>query len=397
MFIVLKAQAQRAARRVARFLWPVGQRLTGILMSQDDPSGCNKVLDERVKDVYFIDKNFDLNILIAEYLEMNRDQFINHTDTRSSNIKAVYKAFATTFTSNKSKQRVEDIKERYKKGGLSIITESERVWMYKEAFQEKVFDAWQKCKEAYFISLGIQGKGLSATIEGDKAAEFIFILNWSPVSKDDVSSTTITSIDYTSSVKPLPPIRIFDGVVIETFTGLTQKFERIKKNQLATITVNFKDWLPVNVKLEAIPDEPPPPPPPPPPPLKEVEIRAVDFNRRDGIEANTALCEILCIHNILNPNIARPNMAEYNIPFERKGFYKIFIEYAAAQSRPVEIRLNGKLVRGDGLSIVTGDWCNFQWHEQVIVEVIQGNNTLNLYRSNVFPHIKTIKFEPINN
>lgn len=87
------------------------------------------------------------------------------------------------------------------------------------------------------------------------------------------------------------------------------------------------------------------------------------------------------------------NAAEYRIEVESDGYYKLFIEYAAASSRPVDIYINEALAIRDALSKTTGGWMSSdqKWFEESFIELKKGYNKLVLNRSDVFPHIRSIK------
>jgi hypothetical protein len=98
------------------------------------------------------------------------------------------------------------------------------------------------------------------------------------------------------------------------------------------------------------------------------------------------------------PYTARPNVAAYNfvVPQRRAGKYRLDVEYAAQQSRPVAIYLNGKLIAKRALAATTGCWtpnCQ-QVKTQVDVTLRAGENYLVVRRSGVIPHIRKFVFLP---
>jgi hypothetical protein len=98
------------------------------------------------------------------------------------------------------------------------------------------------------------------------------------------------------------------------------------------------------------------------------------------------------------PYTARPNTATYNfmVPQRRAGKYRLDVEYAAQQSRPVAIYLNGKLVAKNALSATTGCWLPSCQQVKVQVDVMlrSGENTLVVKRQAVFPHLRKFIFLP---
>ncbi len=78
------------------------------------------------------------------------------------------------------------------------------------------------------------------------------------------------------------------------------------------------------------------------------------------------------------------------------GVYRMEINYAAAASRPVKVRLNGIVIRDQAISGTTGGWSNdyLRWTEVGQVMLKPGNNKIRLERQDVFPHIQAIRFIP---
>lgn len=140
---------------------------------------------------------------------------------------------------------------------------------------------------------------------------------------------------------------------------------------------------------------------PPPTPLQQpIFIRAVEFSTsRDVVPASgvTALYGVDVIHNA-PPYNNRPNMVEYQFNVQAGGRYLLEAEYAAANSRPVELVINGQTVRNAALNEVTGCWTpNCQrWLSQGEVTLRTGENIMRVQSTSVFPHIRAFRFQPVN-
>lgn len=89
-----------------------------------------------------------------------------------------------------------------------------------------------------------------------------------------------------------------------------------------------------------------------------------------------------------------PNWAEYVIDFPVTTEYRLFVLYAAAQPRPVEIHLDGSRIH-TGLTKVTGSWntSSARWEEQCTLPVTRGMHTIRLECAGPFPHICALRFE----
>jgi hypothetical protein len=133
-----------------------------------------------------------------------------------------------------------------------------------------------------------------------------------------------------------------------------------------------------------------------PSPRKAISLRAAAYTRSTGVEVGgVAAWGLNSVHNSA-PYVPKLNVVEYDFSASAGGHYRLDVEYAAAESRPVEISLNGAVVTAAGLAEVTGGWSDdFQkWTPQGNVTLKTGANTLRLKQSNYFPHIRNIRFVP---
>ena len=81
--------------------------------------------------------------------------------------------------------------------------------------------------------------------------------------------------------------------------------------------------------------------------------------------------------------------AEYDIDVRNAGQYAVEIRYAAADSRPIALLLDGQQVAPSMLSAVTGSWYpdTQRWVAEVQLQLSQGKHTLRLDSPKVYPHI----------
>lgn len=89
-----------------------------------------------------------------------------------------------------------------------------------------------------------------------------------------------------------------------------------------------------------------------------------------------------------------PDRAEYVIDFPVAADYTLFGLYAAQQSRPVEIYLDGQMVHG-GFADTTGSWQtkSAKWERQCTFGVERGVHTIMLQRDGPLPHICALKLQ----
>jgi Caspase domain len=126
-----------------------------------------------------------------------------------------------------------------------------------------------------------------------------------------------------------------------------------------------------------------------------ITVRAMDYTRGSGVAVSSVPeWGTTTIYNA-PPYTPRVNIAEYDFT-ATAGTYRLEVEFAAEESRPVEIYVNGVLVKADGLSDTTGGWSDvFQrWVSQGQVQLKAGRNTLKFKRESYFPHIRTFRLIP---
>ncbi len=91
-----------------------------------------------------------------------------------------------------------------------------------------------------------------------------------------------------------------------------------------------------------------------------------------------------------------PNYVDYDIDFPVEATYSFFVLYTAADSRPVEILLDGKLIH-TGLATVTGSWQtdHAQWEKQCTMPISMGKHTITLRCQECLPHICALRMESL--
>ncbi len=91
-----------------------------------------------------------------------------------------------------------------------------------------------------------------------------------------------------------------------------------------------------------------------------------------------------------------PNFAEYDIEIAEAGAYQLELRFAAAESRPVRIAINGRAVRSDAAGKVTGSWFpdTQTWFAEGIFKLDGGKNTIRLERAGPFPHFDKMAIIP---
>ncbi len=91
-----------------------------------------------------------------------------------------------------------------------------------------------------------------------------------------------------------------------------------------------------------------------------------------------------------------PNFAEFDVEVAAAGAFQLELRYAAAESRPVRLAVNGKTIRADAAGKTTGSWFpdTQAWHPEAIVALGAGNSTIRLEREQPFPHFDKLALVP---
>lgn len=84
-----------------------------------------------------------------------------------------------------------------------------------------------------------------------------------------------------------------------------------------------------------------------------------------------------------------PNFAEYEVEIAAAGLYQLELRYAAAESRPCKVLVNGQVVSDAVATDVTGGWDpeQQQWFVESFCTLQVGKNTIRIERDGPFPHI----------
>lgn len=92
---------------------------------------------------------------------------------------------------------------------------------------------------------------------------------------------------------------------------------------------------------------------------------------------------------------ARPSLAEYEFDLPRAGKFQLRLRYAAFDSRPLELSINGKQVKGQVAGEQTGGpWlANQRWVPAGEHEFVAGKNVLRLATSFKYPHVSRIEID----
>lgn len=91
-----------------------------------------------------------------------------------------------------------------------------------------------------------------------------------------------------------------------------------------------------------------------------------------------------------------PNVARYEVILDAAERFRLLVRHAAAESRPVELLVNGVAVGPEIATEITGSWNpeSQTWHSAATIDVSAGTNTVELRRAGPFPHIDKLLLIP---
>ena len=192
-----------------------------------------------------------------------------------------------------------------------------------------------------------------------------------------------------------------EGVTLQSNLPQGLTTIRIPRPQVQmTLLGNFGGYTTGSITLEPPPSEVPPFVKQEAPRPKIIIVNASEFDRSASINVDLASGTAAVFGDgvLLNapPYGHRRNAAEWKFDVPVAGVYKLQIEYASGEWRPVSIRINGQPWMESALGTPT---CGFtsdcqSWHDLGSVSLKEGIQTIRLSREDVFPHVRTLQFIP---
>lgn len=91
-----------------------------------------------------------------------------------------------------------------------------------------------------------------------------------------------------------------------------------------------------------------------------------------------------------------PNFAEYDFQLPADGIYQVEVRHAAAESRPIQLRVDNSTLLENVASAVTGSWTpeSQQWSVASALKLKAGKHRLRMERSGPVPHIDKFVIVP---
>jgi cytochrome c553 len=91
-----------------------------------------------------------------------------------------------------------------------------------------------------------------------------------------------------------------------------------------------------------------------------------------------------------------PNFAEYDVELPAVGTYQIALRYAAAESRPVGLSIDGRQLGSDAAGKATGSWQmdTQTWSIEAAIPLAAGKHMIRIERNGPVPHIDKLALLP---
>ena len=210
-----------------------------------------------------------------------------------------------------------------------------------------------------------------------------------------------TASDVTLLLRWTPPIT-WSGISVPSSKQLPTKVTQGSGVSIIVVRPQTEQALAVNWKGESGSVTLTPMPPPLRKAVPKVAVRiviaAVNFTSSKNVKGNAFPNLFGPVLTNDPPGTRHANMAEWKFQAVA-GDYSLSVEYASAEWRPVDIFINEPPLPNakNVLGTPTGCWMPQCQHVQSTVNVtlVNGENTIRIESPSIFPHIRTLFFDPI--
>jgi hypothetical protein len=130
------------------------------------------------------------------------------------------------------------------------------------------------------------------------------------------------------------------------------------------------------------------------PPARAIIIKAVDFVGGSVMPDEDTFG--IGIRVIRSPKV--PAEAKFKVALPSGGEHEFWLRYASAESRPVALSINGKLVNPNACPDPTGGYypTDQSWCKVGNFDFLKGDNTILLETTGPFPHVEKLAISPIS-
>lgn len=315
--------------------------------------------------------------ILQSYMYVNAEHEYEKLKSASAEQRSAsgsYKFFSAELegadTSSKFQKMVHD---RLAREGYSMNEANSRA-SYRRSLTKEQLEAWSSC-----IKAASAGGAVILTAESVSNSEFPVRVRWDP--QKGVGSGTLQLYVQNATIDGLNKISVhMSGMTERSFIVVPDSSQR-QIVLVANIAASTDDLcLP-----RAFPKA-----------KARITVAAADFvnplNVALGGPDKMYGADVLLNASPYHSGV--PNRADFEFNASAAGTYVLKVEYAAAEARPVTIRLNGSVAIDSALGAPTGSWNSQTWLNQGRVTLLEGLNVLRVERDDIFPHIRTFVFEP---
>ena len=88
--------------------------------------------------------------------------------------------------------------------------------------------------------------------------------------------------------------------------------------------------------------------------------------------------------------------AQYKVDFPKSGRYSLWSYYATGKCRPVDIFMDGIIIKKNGMNQVTGGWDekSLRWFKELDLDIRMGRHIFKIHSAKLIPHIRAFTFKP---
>ncbi len=94
--------------------------------------------------------------------------------------------------------------------------------------------------------------------------------------------------------------------------------------------------------------------------------------------------------NIVIDGGKREGFARYEFSLSKNGNFELWARYASGSFRPVDIYIDGKMIKRSALSNITGGWTmNYlKWNKEAEIKLVKGEHALEIRSKQCIPHLE---------
>lgn len=217
---------------------------------------CGQILHDGTMRYYKYTNIHDYKAALRKAITLDETELRTLDDSKSASMgislpmAKSLAAFNGDYESNH--EEYEYLRKKYIDNSTLEISDEDLVKIEEQIGDPTIVNAWKECIQTAFKN----ERGVRAFTSGDEFSDFVLNLNYFPKSQYDPKKTKITAIDFSSNLQKVGEDQIKKGAVLESYTGLAQRFRRINNKLPAYIKVSVQGFSVETLDLEAFVEPP---------------------------------------------------------------------------------------------------------------------------------------------